>query len=109
MAHGWPQTQIGLDVRFGSKADLTAPKSDFRFTPESGLKSDIAPFPLCAISDRQQNITAWCLSAKRKTASRRSLQNPIRVLIRRPQRQNLGDASSWLLKINAAAKKRLVT
>jgi hypothetical protein len=29
--------------RFGSKGDLTAPKSNFRFTPESGLKSDIAP------------------------------------------------------------------
>jgi len=27
----------------GSKADLTAPKSGFRFTPESGLMSDIAP------------------------------------------------------------------
>ena len=27
----------------GSIAELTAPKSDFRSTPESGLKSDIAP------------------------------------------------------------------
>jgi hypothetical protein len=35
--------------RCGSKADLTAPKSDFRFTPESGLKSDIAPCPKSAI------------------------------------------------------------
>jgi hypothetical protein len=32
------------------KADLTAPKSDFRFTPESGLKSDITPFPFSANS-----------------------------------------------------------
>jgi hypothetical protein len=32
----------------GSKGDLTAPKSNFRFTPESGLKSDIAPRPVCA-------------------------------------------------------------
>jgi len=29
--------------RFGSSTDLTAPKFDFRFTPESGLKSDISP------------------------------------------------------------------
>ena len=32
----------GDDVSFGSKADLMARKSDFRFTPESGLKWDIA-------------------------------------------------------------------
>jgi hypothetical protein len=38
------------DVRSGSKADLTAPKSNFRFTPESGLKSDIAPCPGSATS-----------------------------------------------------------
>src|SRR5258705_7100806 len=35
-------------VRSGSKADLTAPKSNFRFTPESGLKSDIGPCPKSA-------------------------------------------------------------
>jgi hypothetical protein len=28
--------------------DLTAPKSNFRFTPESGLRADIAPCPSCA-------------------------------------------------------------
>ena len=32
----------------GPTTDLTAPKFDFRFTPESGLKSDIAPCPGCA-------------------------------------------------------------
>ena len=31
-----------------SLTDLTAPKFDFRFTPESGLKSDIGPCPGCA-------------------------------------------------------------
>ena len=36
------------DARFGSKADLTAPKSDFRYSPESGLKTDIALCPFCA-------------------------------------------------------------
>src|SRR5258708_5803892 len=34
----------------GSKAALTAPKSNFRFTPESGLRSDIAPCPKSAIN-----------------------------------------------------------
>ncbi len=36
------------NVAVGSKADLTAPKSDFRFTPENGLKSDIGPCPKSA-------------------------------------------------------------
>ena len=29
--------------QMGSSTDLFAPKSDFRFTPEIGLKSDVAP------------------------------------------------------------------
>ncbi len=33
---------------FGSKASLTAPKSNVRFTPESELKSDIVPCPKSA-------------------------------------------------------------
>jgi hypothetical protein len=37
-----------LDDRLGSKAELTAPKSDFRYTPESGLKTDIAACPKSA-------------------------------------------------------------
>jgi hypothetical protein len=41
---------IRPEVRSGSKADLTAPKSDFRYTPESGLKTDIAPCPKSANS-----------------------------------------------------------
>src|SRR6266699_2319907 len=32
----------------GSKAALTAPKSNFRFTPKSGPRSDIAPCPKSA-------------------------------------------------------------
>ena len=34
-------TACTQDVRSGSTTDLTALKPDFRFTPESGLKSDI--------------------------------------------------------------------
>jgi hypothetical protein len=33
------------DFRSGSKVDLMAPKSDFRYTPETGLRADIAPCP----------------------------------------------------------------
>src|SRR6266403_3353614 len=36
------------NVRGGSKAALTAPKTDFRYTPESGLKTDIVPCPKSA-------------------------------------------------------------
>jgi hypothetical protein len=32
----------------GSEADPTVPKSNVRFTPESGLKSEISPCPLSA-------------------------------------------------------------
>jgi hypothetical protein len=35
-------------VAVGSKAALTAAKSNFRFTPESRLNSDIAPCPKSA-------------------------------------------------------------
>jgi hypothetical protein len=35
--------QCSRDVRFNSKIALTASKSDFRFTLEGGLYSDIAP------------------------------------------------------------------
>jgi hypothetical protein len=38
-----------VDDLWDEKADLTGPKSDFRFTRETGLKSDIAPRLLCAI------------------------------------------------------------
>ena len=36
------------DVSLGSSTDLTAPKFDFRSSPESGLKSDIGPCPVRA-------------------------------------------------------------
>src|SRR5258707_3434768 len=40
-------------VRVGSKAALTAPKTDFRFTPKGGLNSDIAPCPKSARRRRE--------------------------------------------------------
>src|SRR5437667_5661420 len=44
-AHSW---LVHVFKQPGSKAALTAPKSNFRFTPESGLRSDIAPCPKSA-------------------------------------------------------------
>ena len=40
----------GRLVRWGSKSDLTDPKYDFRYSLESGPKSDIAPSPFRADS-----------------------------------------------------------
>jgi hypothetical protein len=42
------------DVRVGSTADLTAPKTKFRFAPESGLNSDITSCPKIANSGRSK-------------------------------------------------------
>ena len=44
------RTANRLDFRIGSKAALAAPKSDFSFTPESGLRADIGPCPFRATS-----------------------------------------------------------
>src|SRR6476660_6392428 len=44
-AHSW---LLHVFTQPGSKAALTGPKSDFRSTPESGLKTDISPCPFRA-------------------------------------------------------------
>jgi ketosteroid isomerase-like protein len=56
---------MGCEDRSGSKADLTGPKSDFRFTPESGLKSDIAPCPKSANKRlmHRSNLTAYSITS----------------------------------------------
>jgi hypothetical protein len=49
----------------GSKAALTAPKSNFRFTPESGLNSDIAGGPFGADTvAKVENRTTLKISRK---------------------------------------------
>jgi hypothetical protein len=63
----------------GSKAALTAPKSNFRFTPESGLNSDIAPCPKSARFGHQLSA----LIAKSK-ATRRRLRNFNLVVVTSP-------------------------
>src|SRR6267154_996307 len=46
----WPDGDEGEKSHFrdGSSTDLTAPKFDFRSSPESGRKSDIGPCPVRA-------------------------------------------------------------
>ena len=56
--------KLAADVREGSKAVLPALKCDFRFTPASGLKSDIAPCPKSAKSGRSVLIEELALAQK---------------------------------------------
>jgi hypothetical protein len=48
----------GLDVRFGSKADIPNNLSDVRFTPESGRQGGARRCPLCAINVRFASVLA---------------------------------------------------
>jgi hypothetical protein len=57
----WDIAFLGkADVRCGSKAALTAPKSNFRSTPESGLNSDITACPVRAKSGLCTATIRWC-------------------------------------------------
>jgi hypothetical protein len=49
--------------RIGSKADLMAPKSNFRFAPESGVESDSGRCPKSAMNDTPADFAALQLSA----------------------------------------------
>jgi hypothetical protein len=63
---------------FGSKADLTAAKSDFRFTPESGLRTDIAPCRFGA------NRVAYCphiIKTERQALAPRQIDDPMLVYL----------------------------
>src|SRR5258706_15462830 len=71
-AHSW---LVHVFTQPGSKAALTAPKSNFRFTPESGLRSDIAP---CPKSCHKQTVVLKSLkgavpSTGRSTVDRRGV------------------------------------
>src|SRR5258705_13238386 len=63
----------------GSSTDLTAPKFDFRSSPESGLKSDIGPCPFRATSGSRRIIR----SPRRRAAEMTLGSQPERL--RRPQ------------------------
>ena len=45
-----PLFHLWADVRWGSKAALTAPNPNFRFDPEPGLKPDIGSGPVRAMN-----------------------------------------------------------
>jgi hypothetical protein len=47
-ANKHPERQVTLYVRFGSKADIEAPRRDVRFTPESGHRFNALGCPLSA-------------------------------------------------------------
>jgi|SRR5450631_350656 hypothetical protein len=88
------------NVAFGSKAALTAPKSDFRFPSENGLNSDIAPCPKGA------DIVAKVFLGRRTKILRaadafyaRQREGPYRFI------QNRSRTSVVALKSDAAAKK----
>jgi len=72
------------DVRLGSTAALTAPKSDFRYTPESGLKTDIVPCPKSADSvAKVPKAAAAKFSPKNETSdNRRSIEPQTRCQTR---------------------------
>src|SRR5260370_17742042 len=61
-----------------STTDLTALKPDFRFTPESRLRADIAPCPVRAdIVAKVENRTTWRISLKsilRRACCRKALR-----------------------------------
>src|SRR5258705_11846784 len=57
---------VGVFTQPGSKAALTAPKSNFRFTPESGLRSDIAPCPKSATGLNRSRGRTLRLTAQRR-------------------------------------------
>ena len=77
------------DVRFGSKADICAATSDVRFTPNSDRESRHPQKVMSALPPKADMCSANTnvrygpiadiARANRKTALRRSLQNPTRV------------------------------
>ena len=62
----------------GSSTDLTAPKFDFRFTPENGLKSDISPCPKSATTRLMHRSNDEAMSSFRQACG---LQSPGGYLI----------------------------
>jgi hypothetical protein len=76
-------------VGLGSSTDLTAPKSNFRSSPESGLKSDIGPCPFRANSRHSQSFQS--VSRPPPTAEPLDLKIAVRNEISRTdQRTTIG-------------------
>jgi hypothetical protein len=64
-----------MKAAMGPKAALTAPKTDFRYTPESGLKTDITPCPKGAdiVAKVPKGVAANFPPKKETSDNRRSI------------------------------------
>jgi hypothetical protein len=69
---GPARPQFRSEDRFGSTTDLTALKPDFRFTPESGLNSDIAPCPKSANNGHRSLLDHLISSAEQFERNRKA-------------------------------------
>src|SRR5437763_17078439 len=94
MAHNRLQTLRELNGAVGSKAALTAPKCDFRCTPESGLKSDMAEGLFRARSGSQPTLFNHLVSASKNA---RPDDGPL-ITKFVPHRRFTGDRRAWSLQ-----------
>jgi hypothetical protein len=80
----------------GPFSEVELAGADFRFTPESGLKSDIAPCPKSANSGLKSDIAACPLCAKtgslplNQKAARRRLFNSTLMIVDQATASNAG-------------------
>src|SRR5262249_42109456 len=63
------QQKGAAHVRFGSKADIGAPPSNVRFTPESGHRNSVLECLLCAKSGH----STWHVSQRRSHRARHAV------------------------------------
>src|SRR6266436_1962280 len=73
---------VGVFTQPGSDSDLTAPMSDFRFTPQSRLKPDIAGCPKSAMngSRRAHSITSSAVARSAGGIKRLSVFAVLRLM-----------------------------
>src|SRR6516165_8872517 len=71
-------------VRFGSKADIAAPPTNVRFTPESGHRNSVVECPLCAKSRHlqcgKQRLYSITSLARPRSDNGTSIPNALAVL-----------------------------
>jgi hypothetical protein len=73
---------IGVFTQPGSSTDLTAPKLDFCSSPESGLKSDVAPCPFRATTGLMHCNKSVSIRSPRRPVIASSLVPRCRALLR---------------------------
>ena len=104
---------VPVNVSFGSKADLTAPDSNFRYTPESGL---IAPCPKSANTDsggsdsrravtlQEQRIKTEKAERRRREDDQRHQQEADRRKIERNRWRRFLEISDRWVKVDRARR-----